>query len=97
MEVAVTTPARTSLAVGAYDRVFYSGMAIAMALTVFIGFGPTYYLRPFFDAPPTVTGATTLSRLAHLHGALFTGWVLLFIIQTALVASHRTSARRTNV
>lgn len=72
------------------DRVFYSSMAIVLAVTVFIGFAPTYYLRALFGAPPTVTGATSLSPLAHLHGALFTGWVLLFIVQTALVASHRT-------
>ncbi len=92
--VAATTPARNSPALGAFDRVFYSGMAIAMALTVFIGFAPTYYLRAWFGARPTVTGATTLSPLAHLHGALFTGWVLLFIVQTALVASHRTAVHR---
>jgi hypothetical protein len=65
-------------------------MAIVMAVMVFVGFAPTYYLRAFFGAPPTVTGATTLSPLAQVHGALFSGWVLLFIVQTALVASHRT-------
>jgi hypothetical protein len=69
-------------------------MAIALAATVLFGFGPTYYLRPWFEAPPTVSGATTLSPLAHLHGALFTGWVVLFIVQTALVASHRTRVHR---
>lgn len=74
--------------VGTYDRMFYSGMALAMALTVFIGFAPTYYLR-FFFGRATVTGATSLSPLAHLHGALFTTWVLLFIVQTCLVATHR--------
>jgi hypothetical protein len=55
-----------------------------------VGFAPTYYLRAWFGAPPTISGATTLSGLAQLHGALFTGWVLLFILQTALVARHRT-------
>lgn len=88
--VGAITPALSALAAGARDRVFYSGMAIAMALTVFAGFAPTYYLRPLFGAPPTVSGATTLTPLAQLHGALFTGWVLLFLAQTALVASHRT-------
>jgi hypothetical protein len=81
---------RSPLAVGAYDRVFYSSMATAMAVTVFAGFAPTYYLRPLLGARPTVSGATALTGLAHLHGLLFTGWVLLFILQTALVASHRT-------
>jgi hypothetical protein len=37
-------------AVGRYDRVFYSGIAIAMALTVFVGFGPTYYFGAFGTA-----------------------------------------------
>lgn len=80
--------------VGAYDRVFYSGMAIAMALVVFIGFAPTFYLRSSFGAPQTVTGAISLSPLAQLHGALFTGWVLLFILQTALVANRRVALHR---
>jgi hypothetical protein len=88
--VAAARAGRSSLANGAFDRVFYGGMAIAMAATVFIGFAPTYYLRALFGAPPTLTGATILSPLAQLHGALFTGWVLLFIVQTALVAIHRT-------
>lgn len=88
--ISATTTARRSLAIAANDRVFYSGMAIAMAITVFIGFAPTYYLRGLFGAPPTVAGATTLSSLAQVHAALFTGWVLLFIVQTALVASRRT-------
>jgi hypothetical protein len=88
--LAVRTASQPSRAVGTYDRVFYSGVAIAMAVTVFIGFAPTYYLRGPFGAPPTVSGATTLTPLAHVHAVLFTAWVLLFIVQTALVASHRT-------
>jgi hypothetical protein len=95
--LAVQDPPMTTVAarqssrpVGASDRAFYSSMAISMAVTVFIGFAPSYYLRAFRAAPLTVTGASTLSPLVHLHGALFTGWVVLFIVQTALVASHRT-------
>jgi hypothetical protein len=76
---------------GGHDRVFYSGMALLMALTVFIGFAPTYYLRSYFGAPPTITGATSLSPLAQLHAAVFTAWVLLFIVQTGLVAAHRVA------
>jgi hypothetical protein len=87
----VAAPARVAQrSIGAYDRVFYSGMAIALAVTVFIGFGPTFYLRPFMTPPATITGAPTLSPLAQVHGALFTLWVLLFVVQTALVATHRT-------
>lgn len=81
-------------ATGAYDRVFYSGMAIVMALTVFAGFAPTYYLRSAFGAPPTLAGLVSLTPLAHIHGALFTGWVLLFIVQTALVARRSVAVHR---
>jgi hypothetical protein len=88
--VAASQPRRQPAAAGAYDRIFYSGMAVVMALTVFVGFAPTYYLRAYFGGM-TVTGATSLSPLAHLHGALFTGWVVLFIVQTALVANHRVA------
>jgi hypothetical protein len=79
---------------GAYDRIFFSSMALAMAAVVLVGFGPTYYLRPFITPPATISGVTTLSPLAHLHGALFSAWVLLFIVQTALVASHRVRVHR---
>jgi hypothetical protein len=69
-------------------------MAIAMAIVVFIGFAPTFYLRSLFGAPVTVSGAASLTPLAKLHGAVFTAWVLLFIAQTALVASRRVAVHR---
>ncbi len=39
---------------GTHDRLFYGGMAIAMGLTVFAGFAPTFYLR-FFTGGPKAT------------------------------------------
>ena len=86
----VTSGSRPRAGVDARDRAFYSGMALTMAVTVFAGFAPSYYLRAVVGPAPTPTGATTLTPLVHLHGILFTGWVLLFVVQTALVAQHRT-------
>ncbi len=86
------SPATTP--VGAYDRLFYGGMAIALALTVLTGFAPTYYLRFFGEGPRATVSGAPFTSLVHLHGALFTGWVLLFIVQTALVASHRVAVHR---
>ena len=81
-------------AVGRYDRVFYSGTAITMALTVFVGFGPTYYFGAFGAGPmATITGGP-MTLLVHAHGALFTSWVLLFIVQTALVGRHQVAVHR---
>jgi hypothetical protein len=80
--------------VGAYDRLFYGGMAIAMAAVVFSGFAPTYYMKFFGDGARATVSGGPFTPLVHLHGALFTGWVLLFIAQTALVASHRLTVHR---
>ena len=80
--------------VGAYDRVFYSTMSIALAITVFAGFASTYYL-PLVSGGPraTVTGGP-FTILVHLHGALFSAWVALFLIQTTLVAQRRVAMHR---
>jgi len=69
------------------ERWFYVGMSIAVVITVFAGFGPTYYLRPYFTPTPLIP-------LLHLHGIVFTSWILLFVIQTSLVAAHRTDIHR---
>ena len=69
------------------ERWFYIGMSIAVVITVFAGFAPTYYLRPYFTPGPLIP-------LLHLHGVVFTSWILLFVIQTSLVAAHRTDIHR---
>ena len=58
-----------------------------MALAIFIGFAPTYYLKAAFGTP-------TLAPLYHVHGFLFTCWMLLLIVQPALVAARRTPLHR---
>ena len=81
-------------AVGRYDRVFYGGMAIAAAAMAVIGFAPTYYLR-FLDGGPTATiSGGPFSAVVHAHGALYTAWVLLFIVQTVLISSRRVAVHR---
>ncbi len=62
-------------------------MAVAAALTVFVGFARTYYLKDLFDAP-------ALTTLVHLHGIIFTLWILLFITQTSLIAASRADIHR---
>ena len=83
-------PART---VGARDRLFYSSLAAVMALTVFAGFGQTYYFRLISGTPTTLTGRAMTPYL-HLHAVAFSGWVLLFLVQTLLVASRRVQVHR---
>jgi hypothetical protein len=69
------------------ERVFYTGMALAFLVIVFAGFARTYYLRPYFAATP-------LQPLLHLHGIVFSAWIVLFLAQTALVAAKRTGTHR---
>jgi hypothetical protein len=66
---------------------FFFGVAISVAATVAVGFAPTYYLKPLFATPG-------LPLSIHIHGALFTIWVLLFVAQTSLVAANRTDLHR---
>lgn len=77
-----------------YDRVFYGGMGVLLAAIAVAGFAPTFYLRSFFGAPPTVSGSIELTPLAQIHGAVFTAWMVLFITQTSLIASRRVTVHR---
>ena len=64
------------------ERLFYTGMAGAMVLTVFAGFSRTFYLRPYFQTQPLIP-------LLILHGVVFSSWIALTVIQTTLVATKR--------
>lgn len=88
----VSTPATG--AIGAYDRVFYGGMGVMLAVLTLAGFGPTFYFRWLVDTPTTVAGTTTLSPLTYFHGAVFTAWMVLFIVQTSLIAARRVALHR---
>lgn len=69
------------------DRLFYTGMSLAIVATVFIGFAPTYYLKSYYHAAP-------LTPLVQVHGLVFTGWILLFVTQTVLIAGRRIALHR---
>lgn len=91
--MATATASRSLAQPGRYDRIFYSGMAISMGLVAFIGFARTYYLSWYFGTHGTISGGP-LTAIVHIHAALFTAWVLLFVAQTSLVAAHRVAVHR---
>jgi hypothetical protein len=82
MTTAVLSPARRNL-----DRYFFRGMAWLMLGAVLLGFAKTYFLAGMFRAPLP-------NLLIHLHGAVFTSWFLLLIVQTSLVAAGRVDLHR---
>jgi uncharacterized membrane protein len=91
---AQSAPQGSSIRTGRFDRLFYGGMAAALALTVFAGFASSYYLRILTGGPQATLSGGPFTPLVHAHAALFTAWVLLFVVQTALVASHRVALHR---
>ena len=70
-----------------YDNRFFAGMALVSLVVIFIGFARTYYLAGIFKAPLP-------NLLVHIHGAVFSLWILLFITQISLIAVHRVDLHR---
>jgi hypothetical protein len=68
------------------DR-FFAIMAVLAAVITFAGFSRTYYLGRFF-------GAKALTPFFHLHGVVFSCWILLFVVQAVLVRSGRVQLHR---
>jgi hypothetical protein len=93
MTTLLDTPVRVAHA-GSRDRLFYGGMAMALAATVFAGFGSTYYFRFFSGGPTATLTGGPFTTLVHTHGALFTAWVMLFVVQTALISTRRVAVHR---
>jgi hypothetical protein len=82
--LAVTSPSaakETSEVSQRHERWFFGGTAVALTVTVFAGFAPTYYLNALTERP------FALTPLLHLHGAAFTAWMFLLIAQTSLIAA----------
>jgi uncharacterized membrane protein YozB (DUF420 family) len=69
-----------------HRRWFYTGMGIVAVLVVAIGFADS--------VEGEVTGQRSLTPLVHVHAAIFTSWLVLFIAQSTLVATGRTGVHR---
>ena len=69
------------------DRRLYWGTSVVFFVLVFWTFARTFYLKSFFPTP-------RLSTLLQIHGAVMTGWVVLLVIQTSLIAFHRAKWHR---
>ena len=63
------------------EHIFFSSMAILLCVVVFIGFSPTYFRAGMLRAPLP-------SPILHFHGAVFTLWMMLFVVQTAFISAR---------
>lgn len=59
----------------------------AIAALVFVGFARTFFLKYWFETPG-------LTKLLHLHGAVFTSWLVLHYTQARLIAARRVDLHR---
>jgi hypothetical protein len=62
-------------------------MAVAFLITAVVGFGPTYFFKPVHPSPP-------LSPLLHVHGMVFTAWLILLIVQSGLIRADRVDLHK---
>lgn len=70
------------------EHTYFVGAALLIAAIIFAGFARSYYLRAWFDTP-------ALPPLVHVHGLVMTAWIVLFLVQTLLIARHRIALHRT--
>jgi hypothetical protein len=69
------------------ERLFFAFMCLSILVAVFVGFARTYYMAGVFHAPLPNT-------LIHVHGALFTLWLVVLVAQTTLIAAGRTDLHK---
>ena len=65
---------------------FFPALSSLLIVFVFLGFAPTYYLRPVAAGP--------IPAYLHVHGAAMTVWFLLLLVQTGLIATRRRELHR---
>jgi hypothetical protein len=69
------------------ERAFFAGMAILLSMVVVIGFARTYFFAGMVSAPLP-------NLLVHVHGAAFTLWMILYLVQSALISAKRVGWHR---
>jgi hypothetical protein len=70
------------------ERIFFGGMSILLCIVVVFGFAKTYFFAGMVRAPLP-------SPILHIHGAVFTLWMVLLLIQSAFISAHRVAWHRT--
>ena len=63
------------------------GIAVVMFTVNFVGFVPTFFLRPFFDVPQ-------IPLYLYLHGVVGTAWFALLVVQAVLIANRQFTRHR---
>lgn len=82
--VSATPSAGRNLAV--LDRRFHLLAAVAAAVVTVVGFSPTFFARP--------VSLPALPSLVVWHGVVFSGWLVAYVLQSALITVKRRNLHR---
>jgi hypothetical protein len=69
------------------DDIFFTTMSVLMLAIIFMGFASSYFLRGAMFSH-------LASPLVHLHGAVFSSWIILFVVQSSLVSAGNIRLHR---
>jgi hypothetical protein len=69
------------------DDLFFTIMSVLMLAIVFLGFASSYFLRG-------AVFSHLATPLVHLHGAVFSSWIILFVVQSSLVSTGNVRLHR---
>ena len=69
------------------ERRLFAWCAVFIVLLVFAGFSRTYFLHTFFQIPAP-------SSFLRIHGAVMSGWILIYFVQTILVSVNCVAVHR---
>jgi len=73
------------------ERSFFALMAIALAVAVLVGFGRTFFFRPWF---PAAGALVPPERFFLFHGVPTAAWFVLLIAQAALISTGNVRRHR---
>lgn len=71
------------------ERRFFMAMTVAMLATVVAGFARSFFLRAWFPDHPSPA-----EPAFYWHGAVFTAWYVLLVVQSALITGGRVGTHR---
>ena len=74
------------------ERRFYTFMTLAIFVAVYVGFARTFFLRPWF--PEFAARMSPPEPFFYFHGAVFTAWFVVLLVQPALVGIGRTDLHK---
>src|SRR4051812_41887242 len=86
--IAIASPVIEKYSARAREHMFFAAMSGIIAVVVFIGFARTYYLAGVFNAKPLA------APIVHVHGIVFSSWLVLLLAQTGLAGTGHTRIHR---